>query len=183
MPSPRGGHLELHGERPRRRHLLHHRPETIVSTRGCRCGGRPHWLFRPLFRFQGASDRVAGPRAGRTRIPARDTLETDSPLSEERLAIRRPSNRFLGGDAPYRSRSSDATRHMAGRPGGPLGALGTHRCGPRTTPYRQRLTHATSWTATRDAVGFIPRRRTSPRNGASSPAEPWPIDRATDPRW
>ena len=28
-----------------------------MSTGSRRCGNRPHWLFRPLFRFQGALDR------------------------------------------------------------------------------------------------------------------------------
>jgi hypothetical protein len=28
-----------------------------MSTGSRRCGNRPHWLFRPLFRFQGALNR------------------------------------------------------------------------------------------------------------------------------
>lgn len=125
---------------------------------GGRCGDRPHWLFRPLFRFQGARAQ----RTGRGE-PATGVVGQNSMLRSARSV---------------RSPDLSTGRSCGGTPDGP-GTTAPGRRGPRlrSTPWRGRVRGASRTGFPRPTPegdgrrsGLEPYRSgRPPRNSASGP--------------
>jgi len=60
-----------------------------MSTGKAGCGDRPHWLFRPLFRFQGAR-----PEGAQSQLTGQNSVHPE---------VRQPANNFAGNNFGYRS--------------------------------------------------------------------------------
>jgi hypothetical protein len=60
-----------------------------MSTGKAGCGDRPHWLFRPLFRFQGAR-----PEGAQSLWTGQNSVHPE---------VRQPANNFAGDNFDYRS--------------------------------------------------------------------------------
>ena len=60
-----------------------------MSTGKAGCGDRPHWLFRPLFRFQGAR-----PEGAQSQLTGQNSVHPE---------VRQPANDFAGNNFGYRS--------------------------------------------------------------------------------